>query len=142
MRVLVDTSVWIDFLRPGETPHTLWLKQAIRARHELCTAGIVVCEVLGGIEHRLRWAWARRELLRLTRLDVDGAALACATLCQRQGREARILASANDWLVVALAKRHGVRLLYDDPLLDAIGQAVGFPCVDPSPAGIDPDLVW
>lgn len=45
--ILVDASVWIDFLRARETPQTLALKRAWR-RLRIATADLVLTEVLQG----------------------------------------------------------------------------------------------
>ena len=46
--ILVDSSVWIDFLHRRETPQTEFLKHNLK-RHRLSTADLVLAEVLQGM---------------------------------------------------------------------------------------------
>jgi len=47
--IVVDTSVWIDFLAGKQTPNCLLLKSAINKSEDLCVCGVVITEVLQGI---------------------------------------------------------------------------------------------
>ena len=48
MRVLVDTSVWVDFLNGHSSPQAETLAQLIRDA-DLVTCGLIVAEVLQGL---------------------------------------------------------------------------------------------
>ena len=49
MRVLVDTSVWIDFFNGHPSPEAETLAQLIEDEVELLTCGVVVAEFMQGI---------------------------------------------------------------------------------------------
>ena len=49
MRVLVDTSVWVDFFNGHSSPHAETLAQLIREEADLVTCGLIVSEVLQGL---------------------------------------------------------------------------------------------
>ncbi|HYM62086.1 MAG TPA: PIN domain nuclease [Thermoanaerobaculia bacterium] len=49
MRVLVDTSVWVDFFNGYPSPHAETLARLIREEADLVTCGLVVSEVLQGL---------------------------------------------------------------------------------------------
>ncbi|MCS6244531.1 MAG: PIN domain-containing protein [Opitutus sp.] len=67
MKVLVDSTVWIDFLRNRNTPHTDKLVELIQARADLCLCGFIMTEVLQGIReekvlHGILWVRAGGKL--------------------------------------------------------------------------------
>jgi predicted nucleic acid-binding protein len=49
MKVLVDSTVWIDFLRGKVTSQTATLDQCLQSRDDLCCCGFVLAEVLQGV---------------------------------------------------------------------------------------------
>lgn len=115
MTVLVDTSVWIGFLRGGTGPEIDRLTEAIRDR-TVATTDVVLLEVLSGTTdegeaRRLRRMLAGAELLRqVSPLDAEQAG-ALYRACRRGGETPR---SLNDCVVAAVAVRHDVPLLHRD----------------------------
>lgn len=71
MKVLVDSTVWIDFLRGRETTQTLKLEQCLDRRDDLCCCGFVVAEVLQGIRDEREYVATKRQLDGLVYLDDD-----------------------------------------------------------------------
>ncbi len=51
MRVLADTSAWIDFLNGHPSPASRALADLISGEDELCTCGVIVAELFQGF-HR------------------------------------------------------------------------------------------
>lgn len=51
MMVLVDTTVWIDFFSARPSPHVLSLENLIEQRDDICVCGIILTEVLQGIQN-------------------------------------------------------------------------------------------
>lgn len=49
MKILVDTSAWVDFLNGHLSPEGRELATLIAGEHDLCTCGIVVAEVFQGL---------------------------------------------------------------------------------------------
>lgn len=47
--ILIDTSVWIDFLNGLETAQTRTAESLIQSREDICICGIVLTEILQGI---------------------------------------------------------------------------------------------
>ncbi len=47
--ILVDTSVWIDFLSGRDTPHRRMLHQLIEKEEDICITEIILTEILQGI---------------------------------------------------------------------------------------------
>jgi predicted nucleic acid-binding protein len=113
--VLVDSSVWIAFLRDTGGREVDLLEQLIDERRA-ATTDVVLLEVLAGTtdeEHaaRLRRFLAGAELLRQeSPADAERAA-ALYRACRRAGETPR---SLNDCLIAAVALRHDVPVLHRD----------------------------
>ena len=61
MKVLVDSTVWIDFLRNRNTPHTDKLVELIQARADLCLCGFIMTEVLQGIREEKQYVMTKQQ---------------------------------------------------------------------------------
>ena len=48
---LVDTSVWIEFFRPGENTTSQYLAQLIDGNAHLCINSLIEMEILQGLRH-------------------------------------------------------------------------------------------
>ena len=113
--VLVDSSVWIAFLRDSGGPVVDLLEQLIDERRA-ATTDVVLLEVLAGTTDEERAAPLRRflagaELLRQeSPADAEQAA-ALYRACRRAGETPR---SLNDCLIAAVALRHDVPVLHRD----------------------------
>ena len=115
MRVLVDTSVWIDFFRGAETAHTRSLEDCIRERHDLCLCGLVLTEVLQGIREEKDYVRTKRYLERLLYLDSDRSTFDLgATIYRELRRKGITIRNSIDCLIAATVLQHGVRLLEHD----------------------------
>ena len=113
--VLVDSSVWIAFLRDSGGPEVDLLEQLIDERRA-ATTDVVLLEVLAGTTDEERAARLRRFLAgaELLRQELPADAEQAAALyraCRRAGETPR---SLNDCLIAAVALRHDVPLLHRD----------------------------
>ena len=131
--VLVDSSVWIAFLRDSGGSEVGLLEQLIDERRA-ATTDVVLLEVLAGTtdeEHaaRLRRFLAGAELLRQeSPVDAEHAA-ALYRACRRAGETPR---SLNDCLVAAVALRHGVPVLHRDHDFTVLSAHTDLLVVDPA----------
>ena len=76
--VIVDTTVWIDYLRGFENPHTDWLVRHMRLRR-IGLTDLILCEVLQGVCDRHVFAEIRDETLRRFHVfDTGGTEMATA----------------------------------------------------------------
>lgn len=113
MSVLVDTSVWIAYLRGAGGPEVELLTALIRGG-KAATTDVVLVEVLVGTtdeEHaaRLRRLLAGAQLLRQeSPADAERAA-GLFRACRRAGQTPR---SINDCIVAAVALRHDIPVLH------------------------------
>jgi len=75
--VIVDTTVWIDYLRGTENPETRWLDRELQ-RQRLGLTDLILCEVLQGIREQSVFARVRADLLRFRVFQTGGSELAVA----------------------------------------------------------------
>jgi predicted nucleic acid-binding protein len=131
--VLVDSSVWIAFLRDSGGPEVDLLEQLIDERRA-ATTDVVLLEVLAGITDEERGARLQRfiagaELLRQqSPVDAEHAA-ALYRACRRAGETPR---SLDDCLVAAVALRHGVPVLHRDHEFTVLAAHTDLRVVDPA----------
>lgn len=130
--VLVDSSVWIAYLRDSGGPELELLEQLI-GEQTAATTDVVLLEVLAGTTDEERAARLRRflagaELLRQqSPVDAEHAA-ALYRACRRAGETPR---SLNDCLVAAVALRHGVPVLHRDHDFTVLAAHTDLQVVDP-----------
>jgi predicted nucleic acid-binding protein len=75
--VIVDTTVWIDYLRGTENPETRWLDRELQ-RQRLGLTDLILCEVLQGIRDQSAFAKVRADLLKFQVFPTGGSILAIA----------------------------------------------------------------
>ncbi len=73
--IIVDSSVWIDYLNDIANPQTVWLENALGFR-AIGLTNLILCEVLQGVRHEKRFRLAQRALLTLPVFDIAGTRLA------------------------------------------------------------------
>lgn len=121
--VLVDTSVWIDFLRGAPTAQVVALEALLEGSDLVGTAPIILQEVLQGADSPARFERWRREFsglmcyLPLDPIDTHVEAARLYASCRRAGRTPR---SSNDCLIAQIALEHDLILLEDDRDFEAI----------------------
>ena len=62
--IIVDTTVWVDYLRGTRTSHTDWLDSQL-ASERLGLTDLILCEVLQGITSTKKFEAVQEELLKL-----------------------------------------------------------------------------
>ncbi|MFZ0815522.1 MAG: PIN domain nuclease [Candidatus Sulfotelmatobacter sp.] len=75
--VIVDTTVWIDYLRGTENPETRWLDRELQ-NQRLGLTDLILCEVLQGIREQSAFARVRADLLKFQVFQTGGSELAIA----------------------------------------------------------------
>jgi len=121
--VLVDTSVWIDFLRGAPTAQVATLEGLLEGDDLVGTAPIILQEVLQGADSPARFEQWRREFtglmcyLPLDPVDTHVEAARLYASCRRAGKTPR---SSNDCLIARIALEHDLLLLEDDRDFEAI----------------------
>jgi hypothetical protein len=75
--VIVDTSVWVDYLRGVSTPQTDWLQREIQ-NQRLGVLDLTLCEVLQGVLEDRHFAEVHRSLLTFEVFTTGGVELSVA----------------------------------------------------------------
>lgn len=124
-RVLVDSSVWIDFFRGREAPHTAILKEWIIEGERVCLCGLILTEVLRGIADERQFQETRACLAVLEILPMTTPTFERATDLDRTLRKRGTpIRNTMDTLIAAVAIEHNVPLLHNDRDFDRILQVV------------------
>ena len=122
MRVLVDTSVWVDFLNGYPSRESNLLSSLIASDVDVCTCGVVVAEVFQG----LKQSKGRKDLEKLFRklifLDASGfdPHLRAAELYRNLRARGRTVRSTIDCLIAIVAEAEGCYVLARDRDLTTI----------------------
>jgi predicted nucleic acid-binding protein len=75
--IIVDTTVWIDYLGGTANAETEWLDRVLE-RRRLALTDLILCEVLQGIREPVEFARVREDLLRFQVFPGGGIDLAIA----------------------------------------------------------------
>ncbi len=122
MRVLVDTSVWVDFLNEHPSPEAETLVRLIREEADVLTCGVIAAEVLQGIRRTRHLPEIERHFLDmewLTPREPD-TYLEAAELYRRLLSKGVTIRSTIDCLIARLAAEHDALLLAKDRDLKSI----------------------
>lgn len=130
MSALVDTSVWIEFLRGTETPATTYLRDTVGI--DVRTSEPILLELMAGARPGRRAAAIERLLLSQSWLGVEPAldyrgAVDVFHAARATGRQPR---SLQDCVIAAVALRHGVAVAHRDADYEHIAEATGLSTID------------
>jgi predicted nucleic acid-binding protein len=122
LRVLVDTSAWVDFLNGHPSPAATALTQLISGEDDVCTCGIVVAEVFQGLRREKTRDQIAELFGQLTFLEAAGIDLyfRAAEIYRSLRREGRTVRSTIDCLIAVIAEQNGCGVLARDRDLEAI----------------------
>jgi len=113
--VIVDTSVWIDFLQGRETKEVEELESLLSQEKDVFITGIIVQEILTGIKEKKDRIRVRKELehfiLINPTLETHIQAAEIFDACKKKGFTIR---SVIDCLIAALAIEYELTLLERD----------------------------
>jgi predicted nucleic acid-binding protein len=130
--VIVDTTVWIDFLQGVENPETRWLNTELD-RQRLGLTDIILCEVLQGVRDDVVAKEVERRLLHLEVFDTGGVALA-----REAARNYRALRSRGhtvrktiDCLIATFCLREQHSLLHRDRDFDPFEKVLELSVIHP-----------
>jgi predicted nucleic acid-binding protein len=120
LKILVDTSAWVDFLNGHPSPEGRALAALIAGEHDLCTCGIVVAEVFQGLRREKEEIDTLfRHLTFLEPASVD-AYFRAAEIYRSLRQKGRTVRSTVDCLIAAIAEEHGCHVLARDRDLDLV----------------------
>jgi predicted nucleic acid-binding protein len=130
--IIVDTTVWIDYLRGTRTLHVEWL-EANLLRERLGLTDLILCEVLQGVTIERTFEAVQRELLTFEICPMGGADLAIeAARNYRRLREAgRTVRRTIDSLIATYCLRERHTLLHNDRDYDPFEELLGLLVLHP-----------
>jgi predicted nucleic acid-binding protein len=116
MRVLVDTSAWVDFFNDFDSPEADALASLIREEADILTCGVVVAEVLQGLKQTKTLGAIERHFLEMEWLTPSEPRtyVEAANLYRKLRSRGVTIRSTIDCLIARLADEHGVLLLSKD----------------------------
>jgi hypothetical protein len=130
--VIVDTTVWIDYLAGIKNEHTDWLDQEL-PKQRLGLTALILCEILQGIRSDSRFVEVRDELSNFEVFDNGGADLAIEAarnyrFLRERGHTVR---KTIDCLIASFCLRAGHSLLHRDRDFDAFEKYLGLAIIHP-----------
>lgn len=131
--VIVDTTVWIDYLRGTVNPQTDWLNDQMSSQR-IGLTDLILCEVLQGIREPIAFSQIQDELLgRFCVFETGGNDLAIAAAQNyRTPRERGYsVRKTIDCLIATFCIKAGHELLHRDRDFDAFERALGLRVVHP-----------
>jgi predicted nucleic acid-binding protein len=130
--VIVDTTVWIDYLGGVENAETEWLdRQADRQR--LGLTDLILCEVLQGIREDAAFGSVLRELRRFEVFEAGGAhlAIAAARNFRRLRQRGYTVRKTIDCWIATFCIREKHSLLHRDRDFDPFELLLGLAVIRP-----------
>ena len=73
--VIVDTTVWVDYLKGAENRETEWLEGSL-GREGIALTDVILCEVLQGVRSEVEFAATKRQLLQFEIFRTGGVEFA------------------------------------------------------------------
>jgi len=130
--VIVDSTVWVDYLNGRSTRQTTWLDRELD-RQRLGITDLILCEVLQGVRGEARAAEVRARLLTLEVYSTGGIDLAVATADNYRTLRARVRTPRTtiDGLIATFCLVNGHELLHNDRDYDHYEQLLGLRVVHP-----------
>lgn len=124
---LVDTSVWVSFLRGDATPQVRALKDLLSGDEIVGIAPIILQEILQGADSTERFEKWRKyfaDLFCYVPRDPVESHVAAARLFQHCRKTGKTPRSSSDCLIAQIAIEHGLALLHNDRDFDSIAGVV------------------
>lgn len=130
--VIVDTTVWVDYLNGKPSRQTDWLHREVE-RRRLGITDLILCEVLQGIRDEARSSEVENELLKLEVFPTGGVELAVATARNYRALRARgrTVRATIDGLIATFCLLNGHALLHNDRDFDHFEQVLGLQVIHP-----------
>ncbi len=129
--ILVDSSVWIDFLRNTRSPEAEWLDRRLDSE-EFVVGDLILAEVLRGFKDERGFNEARRLLGRLEQVSLCGPELAveAARNTMRLRSKGVTVRGTVDLIIATRCLTDGLRLLHSDRDFDGFEEHLGLRVVN------------
>ncbi len=122
MRILVDTSAWVDHINEHDSETARALAHLLAGEDDICTCGVIVAEVLQGLRRPAGYKRIREGFEDLTFLQPDGIHpyVRAAEIYRTLRKRGVTVRSTIDCLIAALAEANRCHLLHRDADLQRI----------------------
>ena len=130
--IIVDTTVWIDYLRGHANRETDYLDREL-SRQRLGLTDLILCETLRGISDETLFARTLRALRTFEIFETGGQEMAIMaarnfrTLRKRGSKVRKTI----DCLIATFCLQHGHSLLHRDRDFDHFEQVLGLAVIHP-----------
>ena len=133
--VIVDTTVWIDYLRGLQNSETNYFDREL-GRQRFGLTDLILCEILQGLRDEHSSKRVLRELRRFELFETGGEELAVAAArnfrsLRQRGHTVR---KTIDCLIATFCLRHGHSLLHRDRDFDPFEKILGLAVIHPQTA--------
>ena len=131
--VIVDTTVWVDYLRGTDTAQTAWLDREIE-RRRLGLTDLILCEVLQGVSDERAALATQREMLKFQVFSTGGVELATSAALNYRILRARgiTIRRTLDCLIATFCLNNQHALLHNDRDFDPFERELGLQVVHPA----------
>ncbi len=125
--IMVDSSVWVDYLGGRPTPQTLRLRDEVIITERVIIGDLIICEILQGVRHDREFERVRRELFTLEVVSICDPDIAVrAARNYRWLRQHGItIRRTIDCLIATCCIERGYVLLHNDRDFDAFEEHLG-----------------
>jgi predicted nucleic acid-binding protein len=130
--VIVDSTVWVDYLNGVVAPHTDWVDREVQ-RQRLGLIDLILCEVLQGVRGEKRFRQVQSRLLSFEVFDSGGRELAIAAARNFRALRARgrtVRTTIDGWIATFCMLR-GHALLHNDRDFDPFEELLGLDVIHP-----------
>ena len=123
--IIVDTSVWINFLNGKESHHVTYLRSLIIENAPIYLCPTIIQEVLQGIKMDKDYEKVRDSLLAfpIIKWDPIDSALAAAQLYRNLRKKGVTVRKSNDCLIAVYAQKIKASILHLDRDFTAMAKA-------------------
>lgn len=123
MKILIDTSVWIEFFKGVDSKENKRLKKCITEREDVYLTPIIIQEILQGIRDDKQYGQIKNHLLLFDLVESSLATHVFAANIYRTLRKRGItVPSSIDCLIAAIALQNDLFLLHKDRDFVSIAQ--------------------
>ena len=124
--VIVDTTVWIDYLRLIDNPETRWLEQNLH-RQRLGLTDLILCEILQGVRDPSQFPRVKADLLAFHVFNTGSVEMAIATAQNYRFLRDRgdTVRKTIDCVIATFCLQAGHELLHRDQDYDPFEKVLG-----------------
>jgi predicted nucleic acid-binding protein len=124
--VIIDSTVWIDYLNDVDSPEARWLDAQLD-QQRLGLLDLMLCEILQGVGSDAKAKLVLEHLKGFAILETGGIDLAVAAAANYRAlrSKGRTVRKTIDCIIATFCIREGHQLLHSDRDFDAFEQRLG-----------------